>query len=235
MGALGGPAGSFYIYQDLPPATPTNFAGERESLRVSLRWRPNTEADVSHYAIYRGSKLPITHSPENMIARVTFDYSSILDWSGIDTIFVDYVDSSISAGSDYHYVIIAVDSNLLASLPSSPLSFIGTDVEDGEDSPLPQSIELEQNYPNPFNATTAIVYSLPNIGAQPAAVKLVIFNSLGQQVRVLVDQVQLPGRQEAYWDGNDDGGNAVASGVYFYSLKVSGVELIKSRKMVVVK
>ncbi len=136
---------------------------------------------------------------------------------------------------NYFYSLIVTDYGDNVSPVSPELAFIVTDVEDQIDTPLPQQFELMQNYPNPFNATTAIVYSLPNIGAQPAAVKLVIFNSIGQQVRVLVDQAQSPGRQVAYWDGNDDGGNAVASGVYFYSLKVSGVELVKSRKMVVVK
>jgi flagellar hook assembly protein FlgD len=97
------------------------------------------------------------------------------------------------------------------------------------------SASLEPNYPNPFNATTAIVYSLPNIGAQPAPVRLTVYNILGEKVKSLVDDNQQPGRHIAYWDGTDQQGQPVASGVYFYRLEVSGIEFVKSGKMVALK
>jgi len=94
---------------------------------------------------------------------------------------------------------------------------------------------LAQNYPNPFNPVTVIVYYLPDLGYQPAEVELTIFNLLGKQVRTLVKERQYPGEHRAIWDGKDDEGNDVASGIYFYRLKVSGVEFVKAKKMVLIR
>ncbi len=71
---------------------------------------------------------------------------------------------------------------------------------------------LLQNIPNPFNPSTLIPYQL---GA-PARIKITIYSTLGQQLRVLVDEVQEWGRHEVLWDGRDDAGREVASGVYLY-------------------
>lgn len=101
--------------------------------------------------------------------------------------------------------------------------------------PIRKTSTISRTIPNPFNATTAIIYSLPNIGAQPEPVTLAIYNTLGQEVRTLVRQNQYPGRQVAYWDGRDNSGADVASGIYFYKLQVSGLELVTSRKMVLLR
>ena len=100
---------------------------------------------------------------------------------------------------------------------------------------VPHTFALEQNYPNPFNATTAIVYSLPNIGVQPAGIRLTIYNLLGEVVKVLVEEKESAGRHIAYWDGRDEGGSPVASGVYFYRLQVSGIDYVKHKKMILLK
>jgi hypothetical protein len=79
---------------------------------------------------------------------------------------------------------------------------------------LPTDLALSRNYPNPFNMETAIEYALP----ETAPVKLVIYNILGQQVRVLADEVQPAGYKRITWNGRDDAGNAVSSGIYFIRL-----------------
>lgn len=235
IGPFGGTAGSFYSYQDFPPASPVAFNGAAKSDSATLVWERNSESDLWYYALFESTSGVVTLDSNHVIGYLVQVDDFLLRQTPDDNRTLLWVDTTFSPVIGARYTIVAVDSNGLVSEPASEVVFVGTEVSDDEDLVLPQTIELEQNYPNPFNATTAIVYSLPNIGAQPAAVKLVIFNSLGQQVRVLVDQAQAPGKQVAYWDGNDDGGDAVASGVYFYSLKVSGVELVKKRKMVVVK
>lgn len=85
----------------------------------------------------------------------------------------------------------------------------------GEASVLPSSFSLQQNYPNPFNAVTTIQFDLPRAGQ----VRVEIFNVLGQRVRILVDEELQPGYKQVVWDGTDQSGNPVASGVYFYRLK----------------
>ncbi|MFQ5824974.1 MAG: T9SS type A sorting domain-containing protein [bacterium] len=95
-----------------------------------------------------------------------------------------------------------------------------------ESTNIPKSFALEQNYPNPFNPETIIRYQLPKNGE----VELMIFNLLGKKVRELVDEVQPAGYYEVRWDGTDDLGNLVTSGVYYYRIK-SG-DIVQTKKMI---
>jgi hypothetical protein len=94
---------------------------------------------------------------------------------------------------------------------------------------LPKTHTLLQNYPNPFNASTEICYQLP----VNDHVSLKIFNTLGQEVRTLVDANQSAGGYGASWDGRDAGGKDVASGLYFCRLKAG--DRSKTIKMVLVR
>jgi len=80
----------------------------------------------------------------------------------------------------------------------------------------PYRLELLGNFPNPFNPETTISYSLDS----HSEAILTVYNIRGQMVRQLVKTWQQAGIYSVIWDGSDEGGNAVASGVYFYSLKV---------------
>ncbi len=79
---------------------------------------------------------------------------------------------------------------------------------------LPNQYSLSQNYPNPFNPTTNIDFALPQSGA----VTLAVFNILGQTVATLVDEEMEAGQYSIQWDGSDDSGRPVASGIYFYRI-----------------
>jgi hypothetical protein len=90
---------------------------------------------------------------------------------------------------------------------------------------------LAQNYPNPFNPVTTIRYSI----RQKGHVSLKVYNVAGRLVRTLVNETQNP-RAEGFavaWDGVNDSGERVSSGVYFYRLVA--VDFIKTRKMVLVQ
>ena len=90
-----------------------------------------------------------------------------------------------------------------------------TSVENDPAPVTPNTFVLEQNYPNPFNPTTTIRYHLD----APAKVQMVIYDALGQKVKILIDgESQLIGLHEIKWDGRDDQGRSVASGVYLYQL-----------------
>ena len=91
-------------------------------------------------------------------------------------------------------------------------------------APVPHLFALEQNHPNPFNAATLIGFSI----AQPGRVRLVLYNALGQQIRVLIDQDLAAGRRQVVWDGRDDQGRSVASGAYYYRLGSGGEEKVRS-------
>jgi hypothetical protein len=97
------------------------------------------------------------------------------------------------------------------------------------DVPLPRAVSLAQNHPNPFNPQTVIVFSLPR--SQDASLR--IYDVQGKLVRTLVQGLQAAGRHEVTWQGRDDRGGAVASGLYFYRLTTDAGDLV--RKMTLLK
>ena len=83
-----------------------------------------------------------------------------------------------------------------------------------EDISLPQAIKITGNSPNPFNPSTTISYSL----SSSSQTELTIYSSTGQKIRSLVSSSQTAGMHSIVWDGRDDSGHAVTSGVYFSRL-----------------
>jgi len=99
------------------------------------------------------------------------------------------------------------------------------------DSELPDAVrnELFQNYPNPFNPTTTIKYSM----AREGNVVLVVYNVTGQRIRTLVNESKPVGTYSTVWDGRNDGGRSVATGIYFYHLRAGSFSEV--RKMVLLR
>jgi glycosidase len=104
-----------------------------------------------------------------------------------------------------------------------------TGVEEERGTSVPNEISLYQNYPNPFNPTTQIRYDLSSHGF----VSLKVYNMLGQKVRTLVNGLKPSGAHVVSWDGKNDSGVLLSSGVYFYSLQ-QGPNVI-TKKMLLVK
>lgn len=94
---------------------------------------------------------------------------------------------------------------------------------------LPTTFSLSQNHPNPFNPSTMIGYALP----QDAEVNLLIYNVLGQKVKTLVNEFQTAGFKSVEWDGTDDRGNVIATGIYFFKLRAG--DFSETKKMVLLK
>ena len=95
---------------------------------------------------------------------------------------------------------------------------------------IPDSYILEQNYPNPFNPETTIRFQIP--AAQ--RIVLTIYNIQGQKVKTLIDEQMQPGSHSVIWDGIDESGNKVASGIYIYTLQ-SSTGYKASKKMILIK
>jgi flagellar hook assembly protein FlgD len=101
---------------------------------------------------------------------------------------------------------------------------------------VPLNYMLYQNYPNPFNPGTKIEFEVPEY----SNVKLIIWNSLGQKVKEIYSGAVDPNRYSVYWDGKDENGLSVASGIYFVtmyarSLEEQGREFTMTRKMILMK
>ncbi|MEM8487267.1 MAG: FlgD immunoglobulin-like domain containing protein [Bacteroidota bacterium] len=97
-------------------------------------------------------------------------------------------------------------------------------VEEEQASLLPESLALLPNYPNPFAQTTTIEFALP----EPENVRIVVYNTLGQRVRVLVDGAYSAGHHQLTWDGMGDAGAALSSGLYFYQLQLQDKQIVRS-------
>ena len=111
---------------------------------------------------------------------------------------------------------------------------IFTDVtDDGSgDVTVPGTFVLQQNYPNPFNPSTDIRYQIAERG-DAIRTTLKIYNVLGQEIRTLVDEVKEPGFYSVRWDGRDQFGNDVASGIYFYQLNAAA--FTSTKRMVLMR
>jgi hypothetical protein len=90
-----------------------------------------------------------------------------------------------------------------------------------DDNVVLRKFDLFQNYPNPFNPSTTIGYSLP----KTANVSLKVFNTLGQEVAALVNELRSPGYYKVQWNASN-----VTSGIYFYRLQAG--EFVETKKMV---
>jgi hypothetical protein len=98
-----------------------------------------------------------------------------------------------------------------------------------DDECIPENFKLLQNFPNPFNPTTVIGYQLSNDNI----IKLKIYNTLGREVKTLVDSFQSAGENSVVWNGTDNSNNPVCSGVYFYSL-ISDASIVQ-KKMILMR
>jgi len=129
----------------------------------------------------------------------------------------------ISIAGDRLY--IATADGYLFVLKSSQL----TEVEDDESSGLPSQYALSQNYPNPFNPGTTIEFDL----ARRSDVCVEVINVLGERVRNLVETSLPAGVHTVEWDGKNDNGHSVATGVYFY--RITAGDFTETKKMLLLK
>lgn len=112
-------------------------------------------------------------------------------------------------------------TSVITSIPDFP-----------EDPVKPNDFVLLQNYPNPFNPSTTISFAIPE-SAKLVSAQLTIFNLLGQKIRTLLNRPLTSGTYQRQWDGLDDKGNALPTGVYIYQLKAGAVS--KTERMLLIK
>jgi len=101
------------------------------------------------------------------------------------------------------------------------------------DAVIPETFALYQNNPNPFNMNTMITFDVPNIQSGSVPVRLEIYNTRGQLVKRLVDQNKQAGRYTVTWNGSDDFGRLVSSGVYFY--RFTAQDIVLNKKLAIMK
>jgi hypothetical protein len=140
----------------------------------------------------------------------------------VDAVLAKDIDFNSPSRSvwEFLYVDNFSGSNLTVLVDAETGLIVGAD-DAGE---LPSSLRLDQNYPNPFNPSTTISFEIPAAGT----VRLSVFDILGRPVKTLVRGERPAGRHVVVWDGSDDKGKSVSSGIYIYQVEAAGASSTRS-------
>jgi len=221
IGVYGGPGGESYQYPDLPPAIPDSLSAEVSGDSIILYWRFNTEADFNRYYLHRDTISGFQPTVFNLLAEPDSSY---------------YVDTDWMPGRNYYYLIAAIDDQDNISDYSGELAVILTGINPFPGAEVPFITAIETSYPNPFNSVTTIIYKVANMGPVPAQIDIDIYDILGRKVRNLIDERREVGIHRVIWDGRDDLGAELPSGVYFARIEQWGVSVGgKPRKLILMK
>ncbi|RMH87451.1 MAG: T9SS C-terminal target domain-containing protein, partial [Calditrichaeota bacterium] len=165
----------------------------RELSGVVFRWQAGADVDGDRLSYTLRLFYP---AGDTTVAAIT---DTMWEFSG-----------ALEPETRYSWTVLVADSLVSVSSPDTFHFVTPPAMGISREPELPRSYALYPNFPNPFNPETVIRYDLP----RPGRVVLRIYNLLGQPVRTLVDGPQAAGRYRRRWDGRDDAGRRVASGVY---------------------
>ena len=196
---------------NIAPAVPPAFAvAYNTGSGNTLSWDPVPDNDLQYYKVYRDTEMDFKPSSESLVDMTT------------ETIWSD----PEYDGWPVYYKVTAVDDSGNEGDPTGSGPASGA----GEDAAVPTRFALYQNVPNPFNPTTVIRYDVPAGGGH---VTLTVYDVAGRLVRTLVDETKSAGVKTVAWNGANNRGARVATGVYFYRLTAPGFE--QTRKMVLIQ
>jgi uncharacterized repeat protein (TIGR01451 family) len=187
----------------LVPVELSSFSAQSQGTRVTLQWMTQSETENLGFHLLRAD------TEAGPYSQVT---TELIKGAGTSSSSHSYhFDDLTAAGSrTYFYKLVDVDFNGQLSL-HGPIHVTVA---------LPTSNVLEQNFPNPFNPSTRIRFILKETGTAT----LSIFNVKGEQVRELLHEQKSAGAYMVEWDGMDQNGRQVPSGMYFYSLRIGSFE-----------
>jgi hypothetical protein len=195
----------------------------------TVTWTIHNIAGAGTYPITFGFKLNYAHPKTQYlnvngarVGEVVFDAPSASTWF-TKSVNVNLIDGDNTIQMELYWGWMSLDYMAL------PTSVLVTSVED--QASRPARFSLEQNYPNPFNPSTSIKYTVTGTRGQGSGiseVKLTVYDLLGREVAVLVNERKVPGTYEVSFDGA-----GLASGVYIYRLTAGS--FVASRKMILMK
>lgn len=183
---------SGYSVDNLAPPAPTGLTTLFAGNHVDLAWEQSPAPDFSHFVIYRNDEVLATTS-ENSFRDSSLDGNELLKYQ------IQSVDVH-GNGSGFAEEIISTTNTVSRT-----------------DSEKPDSYRLFSNYPNPFNPETEIQFDLP----EATHVVIKIYNTLGREITTIVNAEYNAGTYKARWNGMDQFGNSVSSGVYIYVLQAN--------------
>jgi len=206
---------SGYSTDDVGPFAPTALAGAAVPQGVSLAWNGGAPADFMYYAVYRDT------TPGFMPSDVSQRIGA--------TITPSFIDPSIPGAGTFYYLVQGVDFAGNPGDVSNEAAVDLTSIVGVAAGPAPARTGVEQNRPNPFNPATVIRLAL----AEPSHATVEVFNARGERVRTLLDGPRAAGWIDLLWDGRDDAGRPVSSGVYLY--RFTAGRTVETRKMTLMR
>ncbi|MBC8235287.1 T9SS type A sorting domain-containing protein [bacterium] len=203
------------------PVELSSFSATTSGDKVIIRWRTESENNNVGFSIYRSE-----------VENGKYTQIGFVNGAGNTATFSDYIftDTKVESGKTYYYYLEDVD---VAGVRSKNITIkVVVPIKLAE--AIPKEFRLLQNYPNPFNPETWIPYDI----AEDVTVNIYIYNIQGQLVRHLNIGTQVAGSYTtkdrcAYWDGKDELGQKVSSGIYWYKLHAGDFEA--TQRMVIVK
>ncbi len=203
------------------PVELTNFRAISADQQVELIWTTQSEINNQGFIVERsllkeGKFTEISSYLYNPDLRGQGNTNKRTDYS--------YIDRNVQNGVTYYYRIVDVDINGNKTYSK---------VVSATPSELSSGYFLFPNYPNPFNPETHIKFNVPARLEGNPEIQVIIYNTLGKVVRVLYNGQIKPGLHDLVWDGRDQQGQIVPSGVYFVHLKSDDFE--STRKMLLTK
>jgi hypothetical protein len=190
------------------PVELTSFTASIVGDGVQLNWNTATELNNQGFEIERkaaGDWVKIGYVPGHGTTTEPQSYS--------------FSDKNVSKGT-YTYRLKQLDFG--GGYNYSPEVSVEVDF-------TPSEYALSQNYPNPFNPSTTIMYQVPKAGN----VSIIIYDMLGQEVRILMNNEVAAGAYQVQWDGLNDSGVSMSSGTYIY--RMTAGDFVESKEMILVK
>lgn len=198
------------------PVELISFAAYAGNQSVLLKWKTASETSNMGFKIMRS---PAEQGEYSEVG--SYLHNEALKGAGNSSKehHYSFQDVHLANGTTYWYKLISVDFNgeTFEYDPVSATPNVGflNQMNLGE---IPKHFQLHQNYPNPFNPDTRIEFGIPQTDFV-GRTRLLIFNILGQKVKTLVDKELQPGFYYLNWDGTNDAGKRMGSGIYIYYLE----------------
>jgi hypothetical protein len=215
------------------PVDLSAFNAQAGNQNVILRWITESERDNAGFEIWRSESSDsnfqmISSYVHNPILKGKMNSTSRTEYS-----FEDYL---VANDKTYWYMLVDVSingkKNFHGPLSATPHAG-GQKIVNVGLGQIPHSYQLFQNFPNPFNPKTNLLFEIPQIREENSQVRLTIFNSLGQGVKILYEGRISGGRYNVEWDGKDSSGNRLPSGIYYATLRAGFIS--RSIKMTYVR
>jgi len=203
------------------PVELSSFNAVAENDKVVLTWTTQSEINNQGFEVYRSTQEGGTYA---LIA--SYENNEALQGAGNSNTerSYRYEDRLIAAGQTYWYQIADVDYSGVRTF-HGPVSAAAPEA-------VAERYVFHPNYPNPFNPETNIRFEIP-ANAMNSSVKLTVYNNLGMEIRTLINGSVEPGIHSLTWDGRNDYGEKMASGVYF--LRLESGTFNQTRKMLLAR